>query len=83
MDTTVSKDELQTVLAQLNMTVDDPELYRAVIGANLEVTALVDAVELSAPEVPQRKWWRPEPEDNALGAWYVRTDIHGAAGGKA
>ena len=82
MDTTVSKDELQTVLTQLSMTVDDPELYRAVIGANLEVTALVDAVELSAPQVPERKWWRPEPQDNALGAWYVRTDIHGAAGGK-
>jgi amidase len=82
MDTTVSKDELQTVLAQLNMTVDDPELYRAVIGANLEVTALVDTVELPTSEIPERKWWRPESQDNALGAWYVRTDINGAAGGK-
>ena len=81
MDTTVSQDELQTVLEQLNMTADDPDLYRALIGANLEATALVDAIEMPKPEIPERKWWRPIGEDNPLGAWYVRTDIRGATGG--
>ena len=81
MDTTVSQDELQTVLEQLNMTADDPDLYRVLIGANLEATALVDAIELPEPEIPERKWWRPIGEDNPLGAWYVRTDIRGATGG--
>jgi amidase len=82
MDTTVSQEELQTMLAQLNMSADDPELYRVLIGANLEVTALVDAIELPKAEIPERKWWRPKPEDNALGAWYVHTDIRGASSGK-
>lgn len=81
MDTTVSQDELQAVLEQLNMTADDPDLYRALIGANLEATALVDAIEMPKPEIPERKWWRPIGEDNPLGAWYVRTDIRGATGG--
>lgn len=82
MDTTVSPDELKTLLAQLNMSVNDPELYRALISANLEVTALVDAIEVPKQEIPARNWWRPTPEENTLGAWYVRTDIRGASGGK-
>jgi amidase len=81
MDTSVSKEELQSVLTQLNMTADDPELYCALVGANLEVTALVDAIELPPQTVPARNWWWPEPEDNTLGAWYVRTDIPATGNG--
>ena len=33
----------------------------------------------TAPDTPQRQW--SEPEDNPLGAWYVRTSIPGAGQG--
>ena len=84
MDTHVTDQDLEQALSQLGMTTDTPELYRAIIEANLEVTALVDAVD---PPVPgtgsaRRDWHRPEPADNRLGAWYVKTDIPGAGQGK-
>jgi amidase len=44
-----------------------------------------DAVEALyaelAPVAPERVWRWPEPGENRLGAWYVRTDIRGAATG--
>jgi amidase len=45
-----------------------------------------DAVEAlyaeHAPAAPaDRTWRKPEPEENPLGAWYVRTEISGAATG--
>ena len=47
--------------------------------------ASYDAVErlyaASLPEPPAREWRRPAAEDNELGAWYVTTDIKGAADG--
>jgi len=47
--------------------------------------ASYDAVErlyaASLPEPPAREWRRPAEADNGLGAWYVTTDIKGAADG--
>ncbi len=45
---------------------------------------LVDRLPDEKPEVkyPRTPGYRPEPADNPLNAWYVRTDIRGAPGGK-
>ena len=58
----------------------------AVFGPMTEgLLASWDAVEAlyarTAPAAPERAWSRPEPADNPLGAWYVRTDITEAADG--
>jgi amidase len=84
MDTHVTDQDLEQALSQLGMTTDTPELYRAIIEANLEVTALVDAVDppVTGTGSASRDWHRPEPADNRLGAWYVKTDIQGAGQGK-
>ena len=82
MESQVSAEELQGALAQLNMRTDAPELYCDLVAANLQVTALVDAVELPPFDPIERSWTRPEADANPLGAWYVRTDIRGAETGK-
>jgi amidase len=81
MDTKVSREDLDRALQQLNMTVDDPELYCALVAGNLEVAALVDSVSVAPPPVEERAWQRPTDSDNPLGAWYVKTQIEGAAAG--
>ncbi len=44
-----------------------------------------DAVEelyaASTPTAPERSWTRPEPDANPYNAWYVTTDVAGAADG--
>jgi len=82
MDTSVSKQDLQQALSQLGMTADEPDVYRAMIEANLQVTALVDDVELPAFEYSEREWSRPAAGDNPLGAWYVKTNISGNSEGR-
>ncbi len=82
MDTSISEQELQSALAQLGMTTDTPDIYRAMVEANLQVTALVDAIELSPPVIGERYWHYPPPEENPLGAWYVKTDIPPTGEGK-
>ncbi len=75
MDTTISESELQAALDRLGMTTDSPEVYRALLQANLEVVSLVDAIEAPTRQKEERHWERPDEGDNPLGAWYVRTDI--------
>ena len=82
MDTSVSDQDLQAALSQLGMTCDEPDVYRAILEANLEVTALVDALDMPPRTFGKRSWRKPDPADNPLGAWYVKTEISGAAIGK-
>jgi amidase len=48
-------------------------LLRGVLQAYAEIEAEPD--ELPAPVGGERRWWRPEPEDNPLNAWSVRSEI--------
>jgi amidase len=82
VDITVSPSDLEKALAQLGMSTDTPEVYRAMIEANLGVTALVDEIELPARHAGTREWEWPEPAENPLGAWYVRTRQSPTAEGK-
>jgi amidase len=45
------------------------------------VERLYQASRARAGEPPAREWQRPAEEANELGAWYVTTDVKGAAGG--
>src|SRR4051794_5445570 len=79
------KDQLAVLARDLGMDLDeaDCESYRALVAAGF---ASYDAVEeLSAqvaPEAPaDREHTVPDGDENPLGAWYVTTDIHGAAEG--
>jgi amidase len=82
VNTKISAEELQVALAQLGMSTDTPEAYRAIGEACLEITALVDAIEEPPGEAVERSWQKPATGDNPLGAWYVKTDIAPTGQGK-
>jgi amidase len=81
MDSSVSEKDLAEALEQLGMATEHMETYRALVEANLQAAALVDTVEIPRPDVGERQWRRPEPQENPLGAWYVRTEISGPLSG--
>jgi amidase len=62
---------------------DDVATYTALIDASLTSYDAVEELYAGvAPQVPEgRSGQRPDDADNPLGAWYVRTAIHGAAEG--
>jgi amidase len=63
----------------------DVEEFRALVAGGVTsydvVERLYRASQASAPAAPARQWRRPADADNELGAWYVTTDIKGAADG--
>ena len=66
-----------------NIPSDRMATFRGLIGHTLGSYARLD--ELVEPSLtvkyPRQPGFRPPAEDNPLGAWYWKTDIHGAAGG--
>jgi amidase len=80
------KDEVTALARSYGMRPGDAELetYTLLVGGAL---SSYDAVEelyagLAQPQPPaDRSGTRPEDADNPLGAWYVRTAIHGADDG--
>lgn len=77
--------ELRAAAAELGLAeLDDPacDRYLALVGPNVEAyRAVLEMSQKHAPQAPARRWWEPEPADNPLNAWYVRTEIAGLAGG--
>jgi amidase len=52
---------------------EDLAFFHAVTGALL---GAYDALDAAAPPPPaERRWWVPAPDENPLGAWYVRTAL--------
>ena len=80
-----SRDELVTLAGALGMGLSDAQLdtYTQIIGGAFGSYDVVE--ELYAQIAPQpptdREHAEPTAADNPLGAWYVRTDIHGAPSG--
>jgi amidase len=80
------KDEVAALARSYGMRPSDAELetYTLLVGGAL---SSYDAVEelyagvAQQPPPPDRSGTRPEDADNPLGAWYVRTEIHGADSG--
>ncbi len=81
MDTSVSAEELASAMESLGMSPSDAEQYVGVVEGNLTVAAGMDDIPLEAAKPVERSWRRPPADENPLGAWYVKTDIQGAATG--
>ncbi len=79
------RDELKTIAASMGLTVDN-----TLAETMLEQLAMfggayqfMDQLEDNLPEIqyPDRSYRPPDPEENPLGAWYVRTDLKGRDSG--
>src|ERR1700757_3016514 len=79
-------DQLRSVAEDLGMHMGDAELksYGALLQANFAAYDAVDAMADYVPAVkyPRTPGYRPEGEENKYNAWYVKTEIKGASGGK-
>jgi amidase len=79
-------DQLRGVAEDLGMHMSDAELksYDALMQANYLAYDAIDAMADYMPAVkyPRTPGYRPEGEENKYNAWYVKTDIKGAASGK-
>ncbi len=76
-------DQLRSVAEDLGMNMGDAELksYDALMQANYAAYEAVDAMPDYVPAVkyPRTPGYRPEGEENKYNAWYVKTEIKGAA----
>ncbi len=82
---TPTLDDLAHIAASysLSLTPQDLESFRGLMAGMLASYARLD--ELTEPTVPVKyprsPGFRPQPEDNPLGAWYWRTELKGAPSG--
>jgi len=76
---------IQELAADLGLALrdGDAESYAALIAPLLDGFAAHDALpdEFPAVRFPRTPGRRPEPDENPLGAWYVKTTIEGAGSG--
>src|SRR6201996_6053756 len=78
--------QLRGVAEDLGMHMSDEELrsYDGLMQANYAAYDAVDAMADYVPAVkyPRTPGYRPEGEENKHNAWYVKTTVKGASGGK-
>jgi amidase len=78
--------ELRQAALKLGMSPSDDYLraVEQIVGPLAQAYAALDAMpdELPVVKYPQRPWHRPQGDENRHGAWYVKTAIKGAPGGK-
>src|SRR6204780_5343814 len=86
---TVKRPNLQQLRAVaedlgMNMSQEDLESYSALMQPNFAAYDVVEAMPDYLPEVkyPRTPGYQPEGEENKYNAWYVKTTIKGAQGGK-
>src|SRR6204780_3139345 len=79
-------DQLRSVAEDLGMHMAEEELksYDALMQGNYAAYDVVEAMPDYLPEVkyPRTPGYQPEGEENKYNAWYVKTTIKGAQGGK-
>jgi amidase len=79
-------EQLREVAAELGFTMGDQELelQRQSLLPSFAAYNLLDRMPDELPEVkyPRTPGRRPSAEENPYGAWYVKTDVQGAASGK-
>src|SRR5947208_9641451 len=79
-------DQLRSVAEDLGMHMGEDELrsYDALMQANFAAYDIVDAMPDYVPAVtyPRTPGYRPEGKENQYNAWYVKTTVKGASGGK-
>ena len=73
------KDELAAIARGYGMHLSDQDLglfEPLVAGLLSSYDAVEDLYNQTAPQPPAgRTWKQPDPGENPLGAWYVRTEI--------
>ncbi len=78
--------QLRETGAELGMTLTeaDAESFLGLMGGLFDAYDAVDTMVEPMPEVkyPRTPGHRPGANENPLGAWYVKTSIKGASGGK-
>ncbi len=81
-----SSSQIQAVALSLGIHLDDAkaEAYLQLLQPNFDAYDLVDEMADFVPEVkyPRGTSYRPTGDENRYGAWYVKTTITGASGGK-
>ena len=80
-----TRSEIQELASDLGLHFDSEEVerFRRLTGPLLASTAFLDASPDQLPEVryPRTPGRFPLPEENPLGAWYVRSQVEGASEG--
>lgn len=78
-------DEILAAAAELgfDLTAADCGFYRSFMDPDLEAYEFIETAGEPKPalRVPDRGWWRPEPDENEFGAWQARTEIRTDAQG--
>jgi amidase len=79
-----SKDDIAAIADRYALGLGPQEVedfHRLAAGAFDAYDTVERLYAATLPAPPAREWQRPGPAANELGAWYVTTDIRGAAGG--
>jgi amidase len=78
--------EIQQIAEDLGIALDpdDVESYRGLAAPFVLSTALLDSMPDDLPSVryPRTPGRHPSPDENPLGAWYVKTRVEGSGQGK-
>ena len=79
------REELKTVAADLGRSLDDGAA-EALLGYMQAFELGFQYLEQETPDLPpvrfpSRSFHFPDPDENPLGAWYVKTEIPGATSG--
>ena len=83
---TPTAEQIADIIESFSMSAsaDEIALYRELVEATIAGNAAID--ELPDDDVQTgadtRTWERPEPADNPFNAWYVKTNIGVADGGR-
>lgn len=77
--------ELRALERELGMTMSPEEhvIYTQLVAGALSAYAAIESADDALPAAPAgpRRWWEPPAAENALGAWFVRTEIPHAKSG--
>ena len=78
-------DQMRHIVGGFGMSMSDRELmdYMAIMEGTFQAYDRVDALPDYLPQVkyPRTPGRRPDPSENPLNAWYIKTDVRGAPSG--
>ncbi|MFI5396954.1 MAG: amidase [Candidatus Binatia bacterium] len=84
--TAPTTDQVRKAAEALGLTLSDADLesYRGMMTPLLAMHQALDAMPINLPAVkyPRASGRRPAPEENPYNAWYYKTSVKGAPGGK-
>jgi amidase len=79
-------EQLSDIAEEFGMSLDPQALaeYQSLMQATIDAYDVIDNLPEPLPEVkyPRTPGYRPGPEENPLNAWYWKSDVKGAEGGK-